>query len=198
MSVAITIEGAGSTAAKLAALAGKLERPTALYKIVEEQAKNQLKLHFRDRDTIPNKLGGRRSHYWQRIAESVSSSQTGEGVVITIGDPTFRQKVFGGTISSSKGPLAIPVNAEAVGIYAKDFTKYKLFVVRNGAGSVAALAARTNPDSKTLEVFYILVPSVTQAPDKDALPDMRLLELGLVERASSYVDRITKNPNANN
>lgn len=197
--IGIKITGADATGRNLQALSARLANPDGLSKVVGRLGVNLLKDHFRSRNATPNKLGGRRTNYWQRVADSVQDPRVGNGEVrISINEPTFAQKVFGGTITPKAAKaLTIPVNPAAHGVTAAVLESEigtKLFLVKkNGGSALGVLAARLG-ESKELTVFYVLVASVDQAPDPDALPPFESFASALVKKAEEYVARVTKNP----
>lgn len=169
------------------------KNPRAVMAAVGRQGANDLRAHFRRKDqTEANKLGGRREHFWRQVMQSVSAptvSSSGRTVTITITDPRFPQKVFGGTIRAKRAKaLTIPVTPEAYGRAASVFeheTGVKLFVIASEFGE-GLLAAQIGG---VVKVEYLLRKSVDQAPDPDALPPRELLERNALERAQSVVDR---------
>lgn len=182
----------------LIGLATMLENPDDLLYVLAREGNNQLRTHFRQRDQdSPNQLGGERTHFWQQMADSVSSRRGGPGqLILSITDPRFNQKVFGGTIvPKTKKALTIPVIPEAYGRTASVFEQgmgVKLFVVVwKGGSGVAALCYKTDPSQKFLTVAYLLLRSVRQDADPHALPNVRDFYMALIDRAKSYVGRIT-------
>lgn len=174
------------------------EKPVAILMGAGREVANQLKKHFRAKDRSgANKLSDRRSHFWQQVAQSVSNpEQTGyNAITVTITDPRFAQKVFGGTITAKNASaLTIPVEERAYGRTAATFereTGLKLFLVKTGQGSLedAILAVKENANSKAFTVEYILTKSVTQSADTTALPDKTALERAILVRAQKVLDR---------
>jgi hypothetical protein len=186
------------------ALIDQAKRPIAVLKNVGQEAKNQLVRHFREKDrNEPNKLGGPRRHYWIGVANSVQNPVV-EGdtqVRISITEPTFAQKYFGGRITAKNARmLTIPQTPEAYGRTAETFEAeegVKLFVLKGSR--MAGLAARF-PDGQ-LVVEYVLKPWVDQAADPTALPEMSegspFLQ-ALLARGQSVVDRQNAEANAKN
>jgi len=159
---------------------------------------NQLKSHFRKKDrTGANKLSDRRSHFWQQVAQSVSQpEQTGfNAVSVSITDPRFAQKLFGGTIRAKNAEaLTIPVEERAYGRTAATFereTGLKLFLVKTGNSGLedAVLAVKEDPKAKMFTVEYLLTKSVTQSADPDALPQKAALEQAILARSQRMLDR---------
>jgi len=77
-------------------------RPRALLAAVGRTAAKRLRAHFFEKNnTEPNKLGGKRSEFWKRVAESVHDAIVDDGsntVSVSINHTAIAQKVFGGPI----------------------------------------------------------------------------------------------------
>lgn len=168
--------------------------PRAVMLGAAREGGNRLKRHFRDKDRKePNRLGGRRTHYWLNVDRSVSTpvaEASGRTVVINITDPTFAQKVFGGTIRAKRvRNLAIPQSPDAHGrapaVFERETGLKLIFIRNNGAG----LLATKRGLSQILQVEYLLTPSVEQKPDPSALPAEPAFTNAVVERAQKIVDR---------
>lgn len=205
--IGITVDKGSAVGAWLTELALRLEKPDDLLTVLGREGGNRLRAHFRRRDTVGNQLGGRRTHFWQAMADSVSSRRSGVGrVLISVTDPRFVQKVYGGTVVPKNGPkaLTIPVNPAAYGrkasVYEQE-TGHKLFVIvwsSPHGNSIGALCAKTDPAGKLFEVIYLLMAKVNQKADPQALPDRDEWSAGLIDRAEKYVSRILTNPPASN
>jgi len=182
------------------------EKPMAILMAGGREVSKQLKKHFRGKDKSgANKMSTRRSHFWLQVAQSVSQpEQTGYNAIsVTITDPRFAQKVFGGTITAKNaGALTIPVEERAYDRSAATFereTGLKLFLVKTGDGNLedAVLAVKENASSKFFTVEYILTKSVTQQADTDALPDKTTLQNAILVRAQKVLDRQIAGQNPN-
>ncbi len=127
---------------------------------------NELKKHFRTKNKKPNKLGGTRTNFWSRVAESVQSPRSIPGkVVIPVSHPAIAQKVFGGTITAKKSKnLAIPIDPIAHGKSPRVFPLLKFAMTRAG---VKLLGQK---DGGIMKWLFVLKPSIDQAPDPTALP----------------------------
>lgn len=183
---------------KFGAIIGQAENPIAILMGAGREVANQLKSHFRRKDRKgANKLSDRRSHFWQQVAQSVSQpEQTGYNAVsVSITDPRFAQKLFGGAIHAKNADaLTIPVEERAYGRTAATFereTGLKLFLVKTGNSGLenAVLAVKEDPQAKTFTVEYLLTKSVTQSADPDALPQKSTLEEAILVRAQKQLDR---------
>lgn len=179
----------------------RAKKPQAVLLTVGREAQQQLKQHFRAKDrNEPNRLGGKRTHYWIGVADSVQNPVFQEkGNVnqarVSITEPTFAQKLHGGVIRAKNVKnLTIPQTAEAHGRTAETFeaeTGLKLFLVTSKSGKgFAALAAKFASGGIVIE--YILKPSVNQKPAPGALPDMKEgspFLRALLARGQAVVDR---------
>jgi len=138
-----------------------------LARVLGRAGANSLRKHFRARNAAnPNKLGGKRTNFWSRVAESVHSPVYLPGkIVIPIAHPAIAQKVFGGTITPKKAKnLAIPIDAKAHGNSPRVFPLLHFAMTRSG---VKLLGLKENGGMRWL---YVLKSSVTQERDPLALP----------------------------
>ena len=137
-----------------------------LARVLGRAGANTLKKHFRSRNKTPNKLGGTRTNFWSRVAESVQSPLSRPGkIVIPVSHPAIAQKVFGGIITPKKAKnLAIPIDPKAHGKSPRVFPLLQFAMTRAG---VKLLGIKENGGMKWL---YVLKSSITQAPDPKALP----------------------------
>lgn len=197
--ISISLERGGFDA-RLGALLGQARNPTGLLMAAGRELGNRLQSWFRQRDkTGANRLSARREHFWLQVARSVNApAQTGYNQVsVRVSDPRLAQKVFGGKISAkAAGALTIPVSEEAYGRTAATFeaeTGLKLFLVRTGRagalGSAVLATKRAAGEKGGLQVEYVLVKSVDQAADPDALPPMSELEAAVLSRAQDALVR---------
>ena len=148
--------------------------------VIGRAGANVLKKHFRDRNKTPNKLGGKRTNFWSRVAESVQSASSRPGaIVIPISHPAIAQKVFGGTITPKKRKyLATKTKATAA---AAGPTRGK--VKRARAGLVFTMRGRTMFLALGDRLMYVLKRSVTQDPDPLALPALETM-VPAIEKAA--------------
>lgn len=168
-----------------------VEHPRRMLAAGAAAGRKELQRHFRERDAKGNKLGGKRTHFWADIYKSTQLGFiTDRTADIDVGDSRFSQKVHGGTITA-KTPwpgsglllLTIPVDPRAhgrrVSVTARE-TGLKLVFIGSAAGGVIGNFAKQAGQD---QVFYACVPSVTQAPDPEALPDREKFEQVVVEAA---------------
>lgn len=155
------------------------ERPRGIMQAAARAVRRDLQRHFRDRDKQPNALGGKRTHWWAKVARATNiSTVTDTQATITISEPGLGLKVTGGTIRPiAAKALTIPVHQEAYGRRAATvemITGWKLFVVRVGKAKATFLARSTGDDK--LRLLYLLAKSATIKADPAALPDRLKLE----------------------
>lgn len=137
-----------------------------LARVLGRAGANALKKHFRERNRTPNKLGGARTNFWSRVAESVQSPRPAPGkVVIPVSHPAIAQKVFGGTITAKKKKnLALPIAPEAHGKSPRVFPLLQFAMTRAGVKLLGL------PGNGGVKWLYVLKRSVTQNADPEALP----------------------------
>lgn len=181
-----------NTSVRLNALVQTARRPEALMREVGRRGANVLKAHFRSRDRQPNRLGGKRTHFWRQVADSVNNPTVqGAQAVISITQPGIAQKVFGGRITpKNTRALTIPVDPLAYGRAASVFEKQtgiKLFLLRKKQGGLSRLLA--GEDAGGIKVFYVLASSVNQSPDPDALPARAAFLAALEDQAQKHINR---------
>lgn len=170
------------------------KNPRGMLKAAGREVNSQLRTHFRAKDqTGANQISDRRSHFWNAVARSVQNPvmEDANTVSVSINDPRFAQRLFGGTIRAKlASALTIPVEERAYDRTARTFeaeTGLKLFLVRNGSGAFGT-AVLAVAEGKGLTVEYVLTPSVTQQPDPTALPAQSLLEAAILTRAQAVLD----------
>ena len=184
----LTTAGIPATQAELAAMVAKLKPGGGMASVLGRAAANVLKEHFRQRNTIPNRLGGARTNFWAGVAAGVQNPTTeGRSVVVEVSHPAIAQKVFGGTIVPRKVKnLAIPVSARSHGRSPRTFALLAWLPRKAGAhrdttGYLVEGEKRTRtrgPRKGTEAVrpkpggalLYVLRKQVDQAKDPLALP----------------------------
>jgi hypothetical protein len=179
---------------KLKGFLGAVKRPRAMMAGVGREGANQLRKHFRQKDRDePNRLGGKREHFWLKVMRSVQApvlSDAGTKVSISITHPVYGHKFRGGIISAKRVKnLSIPQTAEAYGRSPSVFereTGHKLIFIRQGP---VALLARRVTLGAFLQVEYVLRPFVRQERDPTAFPDETKFEEALLARANAVMQR---------
>lgn len=115
---------------------------------VGEGVAEALRIHFDRLDAErPNKLGGKRTHYWGQARDSVHSEPTDTGAVVDVTQIGVRLHFYGGTVTPGKGisfvtgrqtrMLTIPADASAHGRRAAEFQNLEVLWGKNGPFALA-------------------------------------------------------------
>lgn len=163
------------------------EPGSPLFRVLGRATANELKKHFRARNSKqPNKLGGRRTNFWSRVAESVHAPKhSAREILVPVNHPAIAQKVFGGTITPRKAKnLAIPIHPQAHGKSPRIIPG--LFFWRSARGT-RGLGIKGSGGE--LVPLYVLKPSVTQSADREALPQGRQISDALTKAADIHLRR---------
>jgi hypothetical protein len=137
-----------------------------------------------------NVLGGERTHFYADAARGTHFDVLPDGVLVSVSQVGFRQRVLGGTITPKKAKfLTIPARAESYGKRASEFND--LEIVFGRGGQPVALARRRQTSLRVTgaataavlgvsrvargeetggEILFWLRKSVTQRPDPSAAP----------------------------
>ncbi len=177
----------------LAALTRVAQRPRAIMQAAARAGRRELQRHFRERNRQPNRLGGKRTHFWLDILKSTQLGPiTDFQGVILVGDPRFALKVFGGTVRpKAKEALTIPVSPDAHGVRARDEsggspfarkTGRELFLVKQRDSAFLASAL-----GQGLQVEYILARQAHHDPEPNALPPQDEFERAVVAAAEAQL-----------
>lgn len=194
--IGIQISGSGLTG--LRDLAARARNPQAMLKEVGRRGANELKAWFRQRNKTPNKLGGRRSNLWLKIADSVQTPVLlgGTRARISVTHPVIMQKVRGGLIRAKRGNwLTIPVAPEAYERPARVFQKetgLRLIFIQKKGSLHAFFAERLQ--GKGIRIIYLLVKEVDQDRDPQALPPEDKWNAALLDQAQKHLDRQDRPP----
>lgn len=148
----------------------------------------------------PNALGGKRTNFYQRAANSLTAEADATGGTVTIRQRGFRYQVKGGTVRASGKAsavtgrpirfLTIPINPVAHGKVPSDFRTTPLFLLRSKEKNQVYLARSIGRGkSARVEVLYILKSSVTKAPDPTILPPEAELRAAVVEQIKDTLSR---------
>lgn len=184
----------GETRNRLQAIGKLVDHPRELLFSSAGYVRRELQRHFAERDRTPNRLGGKRTHFWGAIRNATQMGEvTDRQAEINIADPRFAQRLYGGTITA-KTPwpgsglklLTIPVDPRAHGRRASVFKRETglqlIFLGGPKGGELAAFEG--GPDLTTI---YICKPSITQEPDPNALPPGDALEEAAKLGAEDYL-----------
>lgn len=185
----------------------------ALNQVLGERFVEELQAHWRVKDQKPNKLGGKRTHFWSKAAAAVAVADVSEsGVTVAVqgeAGQNIRIHVHGGTIKPKAAKaLTIPIIREAHGMRAAEYEQQygtELFTIRGkkalfektGRGSATNATegrrrGNTIPiqrDEKIRAVFALATEAKIPA-DPTALPDEATLLAALQEEAEDWFDAI--------
>ncbi|MDR1498520.1 MAG: hypothetical protein LBS59_09015 [Puniceicoccales bacterium] len=203
MSTSVKIASYASPA--LADLAHRLKDTRPLMERLGAVAEAELRRHFLDRNSEPNKRGWAKQNFWNRIRRATAlTAVTDTTATVTISDPAFVHKVTGGEVRPRGGRkfLALPMRPEAAGVLPRPGLIPELFPIRGksgklflakrddaGGGKVGRSKARqaSTTRQKRLTIYYLLVRSVTHRPDARALPQREELQGVIIAAASRYL-----------
>ena len=137
--------------------------------------------------THPNRLGGRRSHYYAQAARTVRYQTDNEGVTVAISQVGMALHYYGGVVKPVTAKLlTIPAIAEAYGRRAREFGNLHFVRFKSGAmalvedkeGAKDARSGRgiarkrgSGASKGRPRVFYWLARSTTHRPNKRIVPN---------------------------
>ena len=166
-------------------------QPARLTPIVGRAGRNAVREHLFARDATPNRLGGRRTHYYGQAARSTNFTVEGDTVVIAVTQIGIRQRFYGGTIKPKTAKfLTIPVNPAAHGKTAREFGDLEL--IFGAGGQPIALARKAKGKRRFGEIMFLLLKSVTQSADPSTLPSMPALAAAIRPELDKYIAHLTR------
>ncbi len=134
-------------------------------------------------------LGAERTGFYEQAARSIGSPDIEEdGFSVSIRSVGFAQRYFGGTIHGNP-VLTIPARAEAYGQSARSFDNLQI-VIFGAAAAALVDKNRENKQAGLQDVYYWLVPQVTQEGDETILPKSDEMLDPAVEAAMNYLERV--------
>jgi hypothetical protein len=158
-----------------------------LGKVLGRACANELRRHFRTLNSQrANKLGGKRTNFYSRVAEAVQNPQPrAGGISVAISHPHIAQRLYGGTITPrKKKALAIPVHKSAHGVMARIYPGTLAFIPAKGGTTKGYLVQGIEVPIKRGKrkggkrivpkpggaMIYVLKGAITQRADKTVLP----------------------------
>lgn len=171
-------------------------------------AANTVRAHLVARNALPNQLGGRRTNFYNRAAQSVNVQVTQPGTAtVSINKVGLRQRWQGGFIRPTGGRkyLTIPAIPEAHGRRASEFSNLRFgFTEGRSGGLVPALVeasaskvtfgrkrkngSRSVSSSATGgKAYFFLVKQVFQQADPSVLPTSEQIGAGAAEGARNLL-----------
>lgn len=155
----------------------------------------QLREHLFGLDrSRPNKLGGKRTHFYSQAARSVQQPRKeGGGVVVSINHVGIRQRYEGGDIRPVRAKfLTIPVIAEAHGKRAREFNNLSFAITKQGPALVENRSTGIRKTKKGFRpthsviggrIYFLLRKKVHQDPDATVIPTRQAM-LAVATRAT--------------
>lgn len=173
----------------------------ALQKVLGRGGANALRRHFRDLNAKrPNKLGGKRTNFYSRVAESVNAPvNIGRTIRIAIAHPHLAQRLYGGTITPRKRKmLAIPAHASAHGISPRVYPGPLAYIPTLKGGVLVQGEERTITRGKRKggkriapkqdgAVIYALKGAITQRADPSVMIAATTMTAALTEAAEDHL-----------
>lgn len=144
-----------------------------------------LRAHFLEKNSQPNKMGWAKSNFWNQIRNATALKHYDDRqATVAVADPRLATHVYGATIRPKEARmLAIPVHPSAKGIMPKSGLIKGLFRPK-GRWFLAILDA-----NKKLRVMYALKKQVTVPKMPDALPPLARLKASTGRRITAWLDR---------
>lgn len=154
-------------------------------------AAEHLRGHLEKRNDTPNKLGGKRTNYWNDVAASTFHEVKGSDMVIGVDHVGAALHYFGGTIEPKRAKLlTIPASPAAHGKRAGEFENLApVFFNRNkpAAKTVGALIRDDAPEGE-FDVMFWLSTSADIPEDKTVLPPENDLTRAIIRAAEDALE----------
>lgn len=142
---------------------------------IGEGGTDDLRNNFYEKDKVPNQLGGKRTHFYRQAGDSTGYDLTPEGATVFATKLGIMQRWKGGYIQAKPGGwLTIPIDAEAHGKRAREFTDLEV-------------RGRFLVDS-TDKALYVLKKRVWQDGDPTVVPSNKVLQERARKRVQSTVE----------
>jgi hypothetical protein len=171
------------------------EKPETLRKPLLEGAQramtNTLVKHFRSKDrSEPNAKGWTRSHWWNRVATSVTSRIEGESAVADIREPGVLLHWKGGTVKPKNGhkALAIPADSSVQGIWPSEHGREDTFLAWPKGKSFGFIAKK---GEKPLHVLWWLTGATHHEADPSVIPEDALVK-GVAKAAQAVCKALAR------
>ena len=153
-----------------------------------------LQTHFDRRAQEPNKLGGPKVGFWERISVGSFATATETEAVVTVPAPIL-QKLYGGTIKPVNAKaIAFPVSPRSYGKSAREMrgeglTKYIPIVSKKNPDVIGIIRAIEGP--KVLgETLFLVMLKVTQPKDPNAIPSPETLMKAAMDAVEESADAL--------
>lgn len=207
MSQSFTLQVVKDTATGLMKEASERLSLGLLTKAIGHDCTEMTKSHLRTLDYIrPNRLGGDRTHYYAKAAQSTRYSATPGEILIAIQQPGIRLHYHGGTVTPKlRKWLTIPARAEAHGHRAREFeltpfygkkgiyalaltSELRTKVLTRGKRKGQSVPDTSNAQAWTSAVMYWLTKLATFQPDPSVIPN----EQAFIGQAAVTLNRINE------
>jgi hypothetical protein len=118
-----------------------------------------------------NKRGWPTTNFWPQAVRSGQHVATNNSTTVSFGPRGLAQHIFGGTIRKKDKKLTIPVDAEAYGKRAGDFSALDLFFRRSN-GRLLAFLGKPVGKGEVPKFLFILKDEVTQPGHRERFPSL--------------------------
>lgn len=160
----------------------------------------------------PNKLGGKRTHYYSGARSSTSFVVEGDVATVGVRQVGIRLRYFGGDVEAGKNTsiatgqptkyLTIPVTPESYGMRAADFPDLILVWGPRGPYGLARVTKGTiakgrNSSTEQWEILFLLVPKVTIEGDDTILPTAEKMDESVRSDFGKYINLLWRRAGAN-
>ena len=183
MSAAVTFDASGADR-KLRAVQAALT-PERLHAVAGRAVLNLVKAHLVDRDHTANRLGGKRTHFYHKAAQSAHEAHDAAHATVTISATGFALQRFGGTVVPVNArALTISIAPEAHGRRASDFPGAFLCKIKGKAYIAIKRGKR-----EALQLLFALVRSATIQADASVLPDDEDIHQTAATSVDAFISR---------
>lgn len=159
-------------------LGAQLGRPRPIIEAAAQATVVELQKHFLARNREPNKRGWPKQNFWTKEGRNKTAiAEQGDAhAVVSVASPAIAHRLRGGTITPKRGKyLAIPLTPEAYKAGSPREGGMSGLVFAGGYQGRTAFLGRREGQFGSLTRHYLLVRSVTHAPDPRTLPTPELL-----------------------
>ena len=184
--IATTIRITDQATPALARLAQALGRPRPITEAAAQATVVELQKHFLARNREPNKRGWTKQNFWTKEGRNKTAIDDLQDTraTVAVASPAIAHKFTGGTIRPKRGKyLALPLTAEAYKAGSPSEGGMSGLVFAGGYQGRTAFLGRRDGEFGSFTRHYLLVKSVTHAPDPRTLPDPAILGAA-VEKAA--------------
>lgn len=176
--LAFTLRISDQATPVLQRLTQALGRPRPITEAVAQSTVVELQKHFLARNREPNKRGWTKANFWSKEGreKTALADLQDSRAEVAVASPAIAHKFTGGTIRPKRGKyLAIPLTAEAYKAGSPREGAMSGLVFAGGYRGGAAFLGRRDGQFGGLTRHYLLVRSVTHAPDPRTLPEPQTL-----------------------